>query len=181
MGRYRGGERVNKFPLLWNGVAVGELVSRQSGQETCFSVRGSLLQEGLLSVWAVGEHGELRLGLPQQQGSGIVLDKCFSRRMTEPLGRLLHGELRAAGKTLTKTNWKPVDAGAFRTVWLSHQLRRCAGARWATEGGGYLVAIPYEPCKPFPLMPMFCFVRLQRIGGQPYLVLRLNGEEEPYL
>ena len=84
-----------RVPLLQNGKNVGEMTVRQDGQELVFSCRSGFPGEGIWSLWAVGETGELRLGLPRIQGSCAVLEKRFSARMTDPVGQLLRGELRS--------------------------------------------------------------------------------------
>ena len=176
---YRG-EIVYRFPLLQDGRNVGELTMRQEGQETIFSCRSSLPGEGLWSIWAIGEQGELRLGLPQIQGDYAVLEKRFSARMTDPVGKLLRGELRCSRQTSPRLHWRMVkEDGGFRTPWLARQLWNWPGVLCCAAGKERMVAVPYEPKKPFPLMPMFCFASLQSIDARAYLVVRLNEEERP--
>lgn len=173
---------MDKFPLLWEGKPVGEMTTCQNGQETVFSLWCDLPKEGLWSLWVVGTHGELRLGMPQVQDERGRLEKRFSRRMTDPLGRLLRGELRSTERKCASVVWKPAREGSgFHTSWLARQLWNRPGVLWAGVGTGRLIAVPYEPKEPFPLMPMFCFVKLQMIQERPYLVLQLNEKEEPVL
>ena len=168
-----------RFPLLQNGKNVGEMTMRQEGQEMFFSCRSSLPGEGLWSLWAVGETGELRLGLPWTQGNCAVLEKRFSSRMTEPVGQLLRGELRSP-QQMPQLRWFKVKEDCyFHTLWLARQLRSWPGALWCAVGKERMVAVPYEPKQPFPLMPMFCFASLQCIDARTYLVVRLNEEEMP--
>ena len=168
-----------RFPLLQNGKNVGEMMMRQEGQEMFFSCRSSLPGEGLWSLWAVGETGELRLGLPWTQGNCAVLEKRFSSRMTEPVGQLLRGELRSPQQTPQLRWFKVKEDCYFHTLWLARQLRSWPGALWCAVGKERMVAVPYEPKQPFPLMPMFCFASLQCIDARTYLVVRLNEEEMP--
>ena len=168
-----------RFPLLQDGKNVGEMTMRQDGQETVFFCRSSLPGEGLWSLWAVGEAGELRLGLPRTQGNCAVLEKRFSARMTAPVGKVLRGELRSPRQT-PQLRWVKVkEGGCFHTPWLARQLRSWPGALWCAAGKERMIAVPYEPKQPFPLMPMFCFASLQCIDARTYLVVRLNEEEWP--
>lgn len=171
---------MDKYPLLWQGKAVGELTVRRDGEEYLFWGNCILPKEGLWSVWAVGTAGELRLGLPQLRGTRAVLEKRFSCRMTEPLGKLLHGELRLPQRQSGQEAWKPLREGKhFRTAWLERQIWNWPGVLWHTDGSGRCVAVPYDPKRPFPLMPMICFASLRRICGKDYLVVRLDHEEQP--
>jgi hypothetical protein len=170
---------VYRVPLLQNGNDVGEMTMRQEGQETVFCCRSSLSGEGLWSLWAVGDRGELRLGMPRIEGNYVVLEKRFSLRMTEPVGRLLYGELRCPQQEESLC-WNPIKEGnVFHTPWLARQLQNWPGVLWCKVGKDRMVAVPYDPKRPFPLMPMFCFASLQRIDACIYLVVRLNGEECP--
>ena len=88
---------MDKFPLLLEGRPVGELITEREALYTWFDIRCRLPEKGLWQAWAVGDQGELRLGIPEPAEGRTALRRRFSRRMTEPLGRLLRGERRAAG------------------------------------------------------------------------------------
>ncbi len=170
---------MDRIPLLLQGNGVGELLVRREAEETLFCLRCELPQEKLWSVWLVGRTGELRLGVPVSEGKELVLEKRFSHRMTDPLGQLLYGELRSPCRE-AKLSWKPVGDGAqFRTAWVRRQLQMWSGVLCCSGEKGCVIAVPYLPEKPFPLMPMFCFAQLQTIHDRPYLVLRLDAEEQP--
>jgi hypothetical protein len=158
------------------------MVCREAG-ETRFALRCNLPQEKLWSVWLVGVSGELWLGCPVFDGREAVLEKRFSHRLTQPLGQLRYAELRSPGiQTEARMPWKPiVEMPPFRTAWIRRQIQPCLGALCCYGREGCVIAVPYLPEKPFPLMPMFCFAHLQTIGGRPYLVLQLDDEEQPML
>ena len=59
----KGGRDMDKFPLLWEGKALGELIVEQEALYTWFTVRCRLPGEGIWCAWAVGDRGELRLGV----------------------------------------------------------------------------------------------------------------------
>ena len=56
---------MDKFPLLWEGKAIGELSAEQETLYTWFTVRCRLPGEDIWCAWAVGDRGELRLVLPE--------------------------------------------------------------------------------------------------------------------
>ena len=174
---------MDKFPLLWKERSVGELTAEREALYTCFSVRCALPGEGLWCAWAVGDRGELRLGVLEPQGDAAVLRRRFSHRMTAPAGRLLRGEVRPAACRAPAPDWAPVsDAAAlFRSEGLRQRLRDVPGLLWRREGETLLLAVPYDPRRPMPLMPLFCFARPRRVRGERYLVFAFDGEERPAL
>lgn len=170
---------MDKFPLLWEGKPLGELTTEREALYTWFAVRCRLPGEGLWCAWAVGERGELRIGVLEPAGDRAAIRRRFSDRMTAPLGNLMRGELRpAAGETGT---WEPVSEPErlFRTPWLQKQLRGARGALLRREGKMRLLALPYDKEKPFPLTALFCFACIKRIRGQTYAVYGFDEKDWP--
>ena len=168
---------MDKFPLLWEGKAIGELSVEQEALYTWFTVRCRLPGEGIWCAWAVGDRGELRLGVVEPQNG---IRRRFSRQMTAPLDKLLRGELRPAGDR-TEENWTaaPEPDRLFRTPWLRRQLRDVRGALTRTAEAGRFLALPYDEKRPFPLTPLFCLAQPRNIGGKRYLVYAFDGKEWP--
>ena len=75
---------MDKFPLLWNGRAVGALTTERQELYTWFTARCRLPERGLWCAWAVGDQGELRLGVVEPEGSQATIRRRFSDRMTVP-------------------------------------------------------------------------------------------------
>ena len=96
---------MDRFPVLWNGASAGELTTEREGLYTCFHVHCHPPENGVWCAWAVGEQGELRLGVLEPSGGAFVLRRRFSDHMTVPAGRLLRGELRPAGQPTVQ--WGP--------------------------------------------------------------------------
>ena len=172
---------MDKFPLMLNGKPAGELTAEREGLYTWFSARCPVPGEGLWCAWAVGDRGELRLGVLEPEGDQGFIRRRFSGRLTAPLGRLLRGEVRPAGAKAEPEPWDPAPAPErlFRAPWLRQRLRGIQGALTRQEGAVRLLALPYDKGKPFPLTTLFCFARLRRIGGAEYAVFAFDGEERP--
>ena len=168
---------MDKFPLLCAGKASGELSAEQETLYTWFTVRCRLPGEDIWCAWAVGDRGELRLGVVEPQNG---IRRRFSHQMTAPLGKLLRGELRPAGDR-TEENWTaaPEPDRLFRTPWLRRQLRDVRGALTRTAEAGRFLALPYDEKQPFPLTPLFCLAQPRNIGGKRYLVYAFDGKEWP--
>lgn len=174
---------MDKFPLLWKERAVGELTAEREALYTCFSARCTLPAEGLWCAWVVGDKGELRLGVLEPQGGAGVICRRFSHRMTAPAGQLLRGEVRpAALPDGSGTDWVPADGDTlFRAPGLRERLRGVTGMLWRREGKTLLLAVPYDPRRPLPLTPLFCFAQPRRILGERYLVFAFDENERPVL
>lgn len=168
---------MDKFPLLLEGRAAGELTARWEASCTWFDVRCRLPEGNLWCAWAVGERGELRLGVLEPDHGTAVLHRRFSDRMTLPLGRLLRGEIRpACGEPET---WRPAPKPEefFRSAWLRRRLRGLSGARTRRDRERFYLALPYDPRRAFPLVTLFCFARVRVLEGRPYAVFAFEGEE----
>ena len=172
---------MDKFPLLWKEKPVGELIAEREALYTCFSARCPLPGEGLWCAWAVGDRGELRLGVLEPQGGEGVIRRRFSHRMTAPAGRLLRGEVRPASQMAEAMDWAAVgtDGTPFQDSWLRQRLRDVSGVLWRREEEKLLLAVPYVPRQPFPLMPFFCFARPCRVRGERYLVVAFDRDQRP--
>ena len=64
---------MDKFPLYWNGQAVGEVTTEEEPLYTRFSACCRLPAEALWCVWLIGKQGELRLGVIEPNGAEAVL------------------------------------------------------------------------------------------------------------
>ena len=167
---------MDKFPLLWEGKAIGEMSVEREALYTWFTARCRLPGEGIWCAWAVGDGGELRLGVVEPQNG---IRRRFSRQMTAPLGKLLRGELRPAGDRAETWAAAPEPDHLFRTPWLRRQLRGIQGALTRMAGEVRLLALPYDAKKPFPMTPLFCLAQPKEIGGKQYMVYAFDGKEWP--
>ena len=174
---------MDKFPLMQDGRPVGELITEREALYTWYEARCRLSGEGLWCAWAVGDRGELRLGVLEPQGDAAVLRRRFSHRMTAPAGRLLRGEVRPASPPEEAAgDWAPAEAEAlFRSPWLRRGLREVPGLLWRREGQTLLLAVPYDPRRPVPLTGLFCFARPCRVRGERYWVYAFDSRERPVL
>ncbi len=171
----------DKFPLLLDGRAEGELTVEREALYTWFNARCRLPEEGgLWCAWAVGQAGSLRLGVLEPVGQEAVIRRRFSMRMTEPLGRLVRGEVRPAAAE-DRESWQaaPAPETLFRASWLRKRLRGIAGALVRTEEGRLLLALPYDSGRAFPLPTLFCLADIRSINGRTYAVFAFDSEGHP--
>lgn len=172
---------MGKYPLIYAGKTIGELSTEQEGLYTWFSVSCHPPEDGVWCAWALGEKGELRLGVLEPSGGQFAICRRFSGHQTEPLGTLLRGELRPVGERQKEAGWEPLlhPEQQFKTPWLCEQLRSCRGVLTRREGERRLLAFPWERGCPFPLVPLFCFAELACINGKSRLLFAFDREERP--
>ena len=171
---------MDKFPLYQDKKPVGELTIEREALYTWFDARCRFPGEGLWCAWAVGDQGELRLGVLEPCGDRASIRRRFSDRMTIPLGKLQRGELRPVRPEGT-VEWRQADhpEQMFQTLWLREKLRGAGRVLIKEVGGHRFVAIPYDSRRPFPLARLFCLARICRINGDPYVVFAFDGKETP--
>ena len=171
---------MDKFPLVWEGRPMGELTAEPEALYTWFTARCRLPGRGLWCAWAVGDRGELRLGILEPEGERAAIRRRFSDRMTAPMGKILRGEVRPAnGEEGEHWSAVPEPERLFQASWLRRQLQGVRGALTRTERGRRYLALPYDRGSPFPLPTLFCFAQIRRIGGSWYAVYAFDSQERP--
>ena len=172
---------MERLTLYGNGRAVGVLTAETRGLYTCFTASCPACT-GVCRAYAVGEQGELRLGVLEPAGSVFRLCRSLSARECAAVGRLVRGEIRAS-KDSAEPVWQEADAPErlFRTPFLREQLRGVRGALTCRSGEEWLLALPLDVRGPFPLPGLFCLAAVRRIGAQEYAVFAFDRCERPVL
>ena len=170
---------MDKFPLLWEGKPSGELVTEREALYTWFTARCKRPREGIWCAWVIGNRGELRIGVLEPMGNQAVIRRRFSDRMTQPLGKIVRGEIRSA--SAETVDWEAITEPGqlFRTPWLRRQLRGMGGTLTRKEGGKRFLALPYDQKSHFPLPALFCFAHIKYIREQSYVVYVFDDKEWP--
>ena len=155
---------------------MGELTVTPEALYTAFSVscRG---QEGLWCAWAVGETGNLRIGVLEPENGCLQIRRRFSKRLTDPLGPILRGELRPLGEG--REQWEPLRPELLRSPYLRCRLGGLSDV--LTCRPGRAVSSPsHGMTRPlFLWKPCFAFARSRRLQGRAYWVFRFDDREWP--
>ena len=132
---------MDKFPLMQGCFSVGELITEQEALYTWFEARCRLPGEGLWCAWAVGDRGELRLGVLEPCGDRATIRRRFSARLTAPLGKLRQGEIRPAHPPEPE-DWTPLERASPFPMASGAAApcagRPCPGGAGAARAGGAL-------------------------------------------
>ena len=171
---------MKEVPIVCRGSRMGTLTLEQKGLYVLFSAACQLPGDGLWYVWAIGETGELRLGILEPGANGAAMRKKLSQTEAAPAGTILRGEIRPQQERESDRVWQRAGAGdLFRTPWLRDQIRGRKDVLISREGERTLLALPYCKTTAFPLPPLFCFARLIRIGGRAYVQYGFDPQERP--
>ena len=171
---------MGQTPIFWGEEHRGTLRAETRGLYTTFDARCRLPDRGLWCVWAVGDRGELRIGVAEPQGDQAGICRRFSIQQTACLGSLQKAVLRPAGEQADRVDWEPLThPEQFRTPWLRGQLSQLSGVRIARGEGVFRLAVPWDPAKPFPLTQLFCLATLRQLEGQWALIFTFDQQETP--
>lgn len=170
---------MDKFPLYLNGAAAGELTVTEEPMYITFRAVCHAAESGLLRAYAVGEHGELRLGVLAPEGGAFAIRKRVSRQMAAPLGRIVRGEARP--HTAEEVQWESAvtPETLFRAPLLREKLRGVANVLTGETQQRRYLAVPYDKHRPFLLEELFCFAHITHIEGRLYAVFAFDREEHP--
>ena len=144
---------MDKYPVFREEQTVGELTVAPDALYTAFSVscRG---REGLWCAWAVGETGNLRIGVLEPENGCLQIRRRFSKRLTDPLGPILRGELRPLGEE--REHWEPLRPELLRSPYPRCRLSgfsdvltcrpergRPTGCRGPFSSGSHVLLCPF--------------------------------------
>ena len=143
---------------------------REQGPRAVVEVRREDDGAGLYKAHAVGPSGRCLLGTLVPENSGLLLRRTLS---IDSLRR--QGAWPVTGVEVVLTHAFQDPAPVVR--WEDPVLRRAAEhlPRYTVrrEGEGFALAFPFDPRAPFPLLPAFCFARVE--GGRLIFFFRANG------
>ena len=142
---------------------------------------------GLYKGYLQGEHGQLELGALLPEGNQLNLRRSISIAKLKQVGcwPITGGQLvlvHSFGGTGLPTGWRkeenPARLFAHDVILrnAAEQLGRCLLCQ---SEAGFGLAIPYHQNKPFEMLPVFCFARLEQLNGTWYVVFRFHPDASP--
>lgn len=139
--------------------------------------------EGLYKAYLTGTGGRCLLGTLMPEGGRLFLRRVLS---IDSLRRQGAWPVRQVTEELVCSFREEPPA----VEWEDEVLRRCAGRlprhTVRREGEGFSLSFPFDPRAPFPLVPIFCFARVENgrlifsfhPGGVPYIFQRERKNRE---
>lgn len=161
----------------------GWLTLREEGPRVCFRAELPDDGRGLYKAYLTGPGGgRVLLGTLIPEGGALRLTRTLSagelarRGVWPPEGAQAELAFPAAPAGWTREE-RPARLMGER------MLARCAeglrGVLLRRRKGDFSLAVPWEAGREFPLTPLFCFARVERLAGKDYAVFRFSARGCP--
>lgn len=148
---------------------------------------------GLYKAWVRGPMARCLLGTMAPSGNRLVLRRTLPTAELRAKGcwpvTAVEEELAfpfrpdgGSSPHCLPAGWRRPQGLAFPDPLIDRAFRRSSGG-FCREGpdGGLILAYPWAAGRPFPLTPLFCLARVDRVGGQSCLLFSFDREKNPIL
>ena len=171
---------MEKVVICKDGEVCGELtVQRQGLYLACRAVCAPGSCRVPMRLAAVGERGELHLGIPQPENGRFVLVRQLPAKEFLQIGTLLRGQLRLPGETDCRWEKTETPEEVTRDEHLRELLRCAKGALVCRSGNCRMLALPFASDRPFPLTELFTLARITCIDGREFAAFLFDGSGCP--
>lgn len=141
---------------------------------------------GLYKAWVLGPTGRMLLGTMAPESGGLSIRRSISLAELNRCGAwpALGAEAELAfsfGAGGLPPGWRAAEGAElhFADGSLGAQVRALSGAMLYTDRGGFFLAAPWSPRRPFPLAGLFCFADLKALGEETWAVFCFDPEGNP--
>jgi len=151
----------------------GRLTLREEGPRVSFRAELPDDGRGLYKAYLTGPGGRILLGTLIPEGGVLRLGRTLS---TGELARRGAWPPESAQAELafsaSPAGWTREDRPArlMGERMLARSAEGLRGALLRRREGGFSLAVPWEAGGEFPLTPLFCFARVERLAGKDYAV-----------
>ena len=168
-----------QYPLYLDSREAGSLTLFDEGGALCAQALCRPLKDGLYRAYLTGALGRVLIGVLEPRGEMLCAEKRLSAGEVRALGALRGGEaLRSF--SFSDEHWEPSFPGRFFSdPALERRLRAQSGTLYRTEGNRRIAALPFDVHRPFPLMELFCFARLQTVEGKSRVLYAAGPDGVP--
>lgn len=162
-------------------------VRREGDQAICQAIRASG-GSGFYKAWLHGEGKRFLLGTLIPEGGALRLRRALPvaqlerRGVWPPVGaEILPAEPAGENRPPAGWNWVDCPGRLMRDPVAAAAGRRLTRALLRRGEEGFELAFPLDPAAPFPLEPLFCLCRLERIERAWYLLFSFSARGCPEL
>ena len=139
-----------------------------------FKVRQVNKGDGLYKAYAIGAAGNCLLGTLIPEGEDTVLRRTLrvdslKRQGVWPVTRVECRLVHTFSGTESSIPWRDEILRRSASRLPCHTVRR--------SGEDFVLSVPFDPCMPFPLVPLFCLSRVE--NGRVFFFFRKDGT--PYI
>lgn len=139
---------------------------------------------GLYKAWVLGPTGRLLLGTMAPEQGALSIRRTLS---LAELRRCGAWPAQGAAAELSfsfaapglPSGWRAAEGDLFTDRALGAQVRALSGAILYTDRGGFFLAAPWSPQRPFPLAELFCFAAVRTLGEGTWAVFCFDRAGNP--
>lgn len=146
-------------------------------------------QSALYKVWIRGSGGEFLLGTLIPEGGQLKLSRTLSVDTLKKAGcwpvtggkcaKYFHFTDTGNTKKAAHWHWDHHPNTRFTDPVLQESVASWGSMLLRPHNRGFQLAVPFNPRRPFPLTPLFCFAALQPVEGQPHLIFTFDDSGSP--
>ena len=172
---------MERVKLYCRGRCVGEAALCGNGSRTEIVGAAEDPGDGLYRAVLVGEQGRMPLGVMESGDRRLILRRRPESSEVARLGNLRCVELICSFPFAKKTSWRRTQTPAqlIQNTFLQERLAGIEHAWWCGSEEKVTLALPLRNGMPFPLMPLFCLARVERVEGERCAVFTFNKHGEP--
>ncbi len=165
----------------------GAVTVRQEGPRVICQAIRSADSSGLYKAWLRGEGGRVLLGTLIPEGGALRLRRTLEVSQLErqgvwpPVGANIDMAYAFAAEAEAPPDWCWTDCPnrLLGDKMLSRCLWGVNRALLKRDLEGFFLALPYSPHAPFPIPPLFCLSRLERLSDKWYVLFRFSRQGCP--
>lgn len=166
----------------------GAVTVRQEGDRAvCQAIRGPD-GGGLYKAWLQGKESRFLLGTLIPEGGALRLRRVISVSQLErqgvwpPVGaEIVMAYPFTDNRPPEGWSWVDCPGRLLGDALLARSAQNLPRALMQKDKQGFSLAMPFQPPKPFPLTPLFCLSRVERLGGGWYVLFRFSRKGHPEL
>ena len=172
---------MERIKLYCRGVCRGEAILGEDGRRMEIRAEMEDPGDGLYRAVLQGDRGELSLGVMEPREGLLVLRRRPERCEVEHLGKALRVQVSCAFSFRKRPLWTATEdpASLLQDDFLRTRLVALSCAYWRTSQGRRLMAFPLREGTPFPLEPIFCFARIERVENEICAVYAFDENGQP--
>ena len=160
----------------------GRLCIEEAGGFVCCEVTRPNDGRGIYKVWLDGNGDGFLLGTLVPEGDALCLRRRVSRDSLVRAGCWPVGSGRCVLTfPFRRSGWVREPTERRMTDPVLRQAARGLSALIWVQDGGFRLAVPFECTCPFPLVPAFCFARVERVEGRLHAVFCFDGQGRPQM
>lgn len=170
----------------------GRLTMEEGGGRVRFYATRPRDDRGLYKVWIWGGGGRMLLGTMTPQEGSLQLSRTLSRTALQSAGcyPVAGGEAvmafafqksgTSSPRSQLPTGWEWAEE--ISDLFQDEILRQGRYSKFFMKkqaGEGFLLAIRFDEKKEFPILPIFCFCRMEKLESKIYLLWKFDASGRP--